>query len=64
MAIYKILNDELLPLSATSFARESIKERDDLQRLIKKRLILFHLIHWSLLKNLANGKVVNGVLIY
>jgi len=38
MAIYKILNDELLPLSATSFAKESIKERDDLQRLIKKKV--------------------------
>ncbi len=38
MAIYKILNDELLPLTATSFAKESIKERDDLQRLIKKKV--------------------------
>lgn len=38
MAIYKILNDELLPLSATSFAKESIKERDDLQRLLKKKI--------------------------
>jgi len=38
MAIYKILNDELLPLSATSFVKEAIKERDDLQRLIKKKV--------------------------
>lgn len=38
MAIYKILNDELLALTATSFAKESIKERDDLQRLIKQKV--------------------------
>lgn len=38
MAIYKILNDELLPLSTTTFADESIKERDDLQRLLKKKV--------------------------
>ena len=32
MAIFKILDEELLPLNATSFAKEDIKEREDLQR--------------------------------
>ena len=38
MAIYKILEDDLAPLTATTFAKESVKERDDLQRLLKKQV--------------------------
>ena len=38
MAIFKILDEELLPLNATSFAKEDIKEREDLQRLLKNQI--------------------------
>ena len=38
MAIYKLLNDGLHPLSETTFAEEKIKERDDLQRLLKQKI--------------------------
>ena len=38
MAIYKILEDQLSPLAETTFAKEAVKERDDLQRLLKKNI--------------------------
>ena len=38
MAIYKILEDQLSPLAETTFAKEDVKERDDLQRLLKKNI--------------------------
>jgi len=38
MPIYKILNDELSPLNETRFAKEAVKERDDLQRLLKQQI--------------------------
>ncbi len=38
MAIFKILDKELLALNATSFAKEDIKEREDLQRLLKNQI--------------------------
>ena len=38
MAIYKILENDLAPLTVTTFAKESVKERDDLQRLLKKQV--------------------------
>jgi len=38
MAIFKILGKELLLLHATSFAKEDIKEREDLQRPLKNQI--------------------------
>jgi len=38
MAIFKILDDELQSVSPTTFAQENIRERDDLQRLLKKKI--------------------------
>jgi hypothetical protein len=38
MAIYKVLADQLSPLAETTFAKEAVKERDDLQRLLKKKI--------------------------
>jgi hypothetical protein len=38
MAIYKVLEDQLSPLAETTFAKEAVKERDDLQRLLKNKI--------------------------
>lgn len=38
MAVYKLSGDELIPLEATSFEREGLRERNDLQRLLRFRI--------------------------
>lgn len=38
MAIYEITNDKLLKLPETTFATEGIKERNDLQRLLREQI--------------------------
>src|SRR5882757_4883633 len=38
MAVYKLSGDDLTPLETTSFEREGIRERDDLQRLLRSRI--------------------------
>lgn len=35
MAIYQINNDEIVAIKETSFAERGLKERNDLQRLLK-----------------------------
>ena len=38
MAVYKLSGDDLIPLETTSFEREGIRERYDLQRLLRSRI--------------------------
>ena len=40
MAIYRLSGDELILLETTSFEREGIRERNDLQRLLRSRIDL------------------------
>lgn len=38
MPLYEISSDHILPLKRTTFAEASIKERDDLQRLLREQI--------------------------
>ncbi|MFK5914980.1 MAG: hypothetical protein QM484_11445 [Woeseiaceae bacterium] len=38
MAIYQINSDDISPIQETNFATQGLKERDDLQRLLKKQI--------------------------
>ncbi len=38
MAVYKLSGDELIPLETTSFEREGLRERNDLQRLLRSKI--------------------------
>lgn len=38
MAVYKLSGSELIPLETTSFEREGLRERNDLQRLLRSRI--------------------------
>jgi len=38
MAVYKLSGDELIPLKSTSFEQEGIRERYDLQRLLRSKI--------------------------
>jgi hypothetical protein len=38
MAVYKVSGNDLVPLVGTSFEREGIRERNDLQRLLRARI--------------------------
>ena len=40
MPLYRMTADELAPVPLTSFSTELIKERQDLQRLLRKQLSL------------------------
>lgn len=56
MAIFKYQGDNLLALTETSFAKESIKGREDLQRLIKEQFDIISPDTLVILKNLVSGK--------
>lgn len=38
MAIYHVTSDKLVPIESTSFAKQGLRERDDLQRLVREQI--------------------------
>ncbi|CAI1583808.1 Uncharacterised protein [Serratia grimesii] len=59
MAIYRVDNNEIIAVERTTFDRLGLKERQNLQSMLKKKFRFFHQVLWLWLKSLGNGRTVD-----
>ncbi len=55
MAIFELTKNEISGLRETTFSEIGIREREDLQRLLREKIEKFHRIHSSFQKSFATG---------